>query len=240
LADEKMVPEIEPSVVFADEKDGAGEEDRKKKSEDVDEALCNQDGCPDAVSESLCSPGEDGAVCSRERGDEGWLGRGDSRRGEQTMSGQEQETAAASEGDKPETTPQRGSEQPTAEHGKAVQLDANSRITARISRCGPTSAGGANSFLERAMAGHAFVCLVSSDGYLPGALTQAAALRDLHPIPPPFQILCLVTPETVSVATIRALRSAFDLVIGVEVLEQHNNDNLLLLGQTCLISSHPD
>jgi len=90
------------------------------------------------------------------------------------------------------------------------------------------------------MAGqHAFVSLVSSDAYLPGALAQAAALRDLHPVPPPFQILCLVTPETVSVATIRALRSAFDLVIGVEVLEQHNNDNLQLLGQTPLLPSHP-
>lgn len=100
---------------------------------------------------------------------------------------------------------------------------------------------GVSCLLERAMAGvHGFVSLVSSDSYLPGALAQAAALRDLHPLPHPFQIICLVTPETVTVATIRALRSAFDLVIGVEVLEQHNNDNLLLLGQTPLFSSHPN
>jgi len=110
-----------------------------------------------------------------------------------------------------------------------------------IPRTGRTKAGGVRCLLERAMAGvHGFVCLVSSDAYLPGALAQAAALRDLHPLPHPFHIICLVTPETVTVDTIRALRSAFDIVIGVEVLAQHNNDNLLLLGQTPLISSHPD
>lgn len=87
------------------------------------------------------------------------------------------------------------------------------------------------------MAGpYAIVTLVSSDAYLPGALAQAAALRDLHPHPPvfpelSFQTVCLVTPETVDVATIKLLRRAFDLVIGVEVLEAENNNNLQLLGE---------
>lgn len=90
------------------------------------------------------------------------------------------------------------------------------------------------------MAGpYAFVSLVSSDAYLPGALAQAAALRDLHQTPPvfpelPFQTVCLVTPETVDVVTIKLLRRAFDVVIGVEVLEQENNQNLLLLGECSL------
>ncbi|KAF9454096.1 glycosyltransferase family 8 protein [Macrolepiota fuliginosa MF-IS2] len=87
------------------------------------------------------------------------------------------------------------------------------------------------------MAGpYAFVTLISSDAYLPGALAQAAALRDVHPHPPvfpevSFKTICLVTPETVDVATIKLLRRAFDLVIGVEVLEQDNNTNLELLGR---------
>ena len=54
---EKTVPQTGPSVRFADEKDGAGKEDRDKKSEEVDEALRNEDGFPDAVSEGLCSAG---------------------------------------------------------------------------------------------------------------------------------------------------------------------------------------
>ncbi|KAF8203061.1 glycosyltransferase family 8 protein [Pholiota molesta] len=83
---------------------------------------------------------------------------------------------------------------------------------------------------------YAFVSLVSSDAYLPGALAQVAALRDLHPSPPvppelPFATVCLVTPESVDVATIRRLRHAFDHVIGVEILEQPNNAGLKLLGR---------
>lgn len=75
---------------------------------------------------------------------------------------------------------------------------------------------------------HAFVTLVSSDSYLPGALTQVAAISDLHTHP--FSV-CLVTPETLDVATIKALRKAFNLVVGVEILEQANNTGLLLLGR---------
>ena len=75
---------------------------------------------------------------------------------------------------------------------------------------------------------HAFVTLVSSDSYLPGALAQVAALSDLHK--DPFTV-CLVTPESLDVTTIRSLRKAFNLVVGVEILEQDNNHGLILLGR---------
>jgi len=92
---------------------------------------------------------------------------------------------------------------------------------------------------------NAFVTLVSSDSYLPGALAQVAALRDVHPSPPsppevPFQTVCLVTPESLDVATIRRLRNAFDLVVGVEILEQDNPAGLKLLGEhRLLLHSYP-
>ncbi|KAG6821418.1 hypothetical protein H0H93_014215 [Arthromyces matolae] len=83
---------------------------------------------------------------------------------------------------------------------------------------------------------YAFVSLVSSDSYLPGALTLAAALKDVHPSPPlspevHFQTVCLVTPETVDVSTIKLLRQAFDLVIGVETILQTDHTGLVLLGR---------
>ncbi|KAI9512536.1 glycosyltransferase family 8 protein [Russula earlei] len=83
---------------------------------------------------------------------------------------------------------------------------------------------------------YAFVTLLTSDSYLPGALTLAAALKDIHPSPalPPevdFQTVALVTPETVDIASIRLLRKAFDLVVGVEIIEQDNERGLQLLGR---------
>ena len=87
----------------------------------------------------------------------------------------------------------------------------------------------------------AFVSLVTSDHYLPGALALAAALKDLHPTPAQspevgFQTVCLVTPETVDVSTIKLLRRAFDLVVGVELIEQEDEKGLRLLGE---LSSNP-
>ncbi|KAG5654682.1 hypothetical protein H0H81_007438 [Sphagnurus paluster] len=87
------------------------------------------------------------------------------------------------------------------------------------------------------MAAHyAFVTLVSSDAYLPGALALTAALKDVHPTPAappevPFQTVCLVTPETVDVSTVKLLRRAFDLVVGVELITQHDHAGLALLGR---------
>lgn len=75
---------------------------------------------------------------------------------------------------------------------------------------------------------HAFVTLVSSDPYLPGALAQVAALVNLHKNP---YTVCLVTPESLDVSTIKSLRKAFNLVVGVEILEQDNKHGLNLLGR---------
>lgn len=78
----------------------------------------------------------------------------------------------------------------------------------------------------------AFVSLVTSDRYLPGALALAAALKDQHPTPQvDFQTVCLVTPETVDVSTIKLLRRAFNVVIGVELIEQEDKKGLQLLGE---------
>jgi len=87
---------------------------------------------------------------------------------------------------------------------------------------------------------YAFVTLVTSDHYLPGALVVAAALKDVHTSPSAssdeldpseFQRVCLVTPETVDVNTTKQLRKAFDVVIGVEVIDQDNEEGLTLLGE---------
>jgi glycogenin len=83
---------------------------------------------------------------------------------------------------------------------------------------------------------YAFVTLISSDSYLPGALALVAALKDVHPTPPvppeiDFQTVCLVTPETVDVSVIKLLRRAFDIVIGVEIIEDEYKKGLELLGE---------
>ena len=84
---------------------------------------------------------------------------------------------------------------------------------------------------------YAFVTLLTSDSYLPGALTLAAALRDIHHTPAlepevDFQTACLVAPETVDVSSIKLLRGAFDVVIGVEIIEDEDGKGLGLLGKS--------
>jgi hypothetical protein len=84
---------------------------------------------------------------------------------------------------------------------------------------------------------YAFVTLLTSDSYLPGALTLAAALKDIHPTPPvhpevEFQTVCLVTPETVDVSVIKLLRRAFNVVIGVEIIASEDNQGFRLLGES--------
>jgi glycogenin glucosyltransferase len=84
---------------------------------------------------------------------------------------------------------------------------------------------------------YAFVTLITSDSYLPGALALAAALKDVHPSPrePPevdFDTVCLVTPEHVDVSAIKLLRRAFDFVIGVESISTDDENRLRLLGQS--------
>ncbi|KIJ22098.1 glycosyltransferase family 8 protein [Paxillus involutus ATCC 200175] len=83
---------------------------------------------------------------------------------------------------------------------------------------------------------YAFVTLLTSDSYLPGALAIAGALKDVHQTQPSdqqvkFDTVCMVTPETLDVTTIRLLRKAFDVVIGVEVIVQPDVEALALLGR---------
>lgn len=83
--------------------------------------------------------------------------------------------------------------------------------------------------------------LITSDTYLPGALALAGALKDIHASPavPPevdFQTVCLVTPESVDVATIKRLRKAFDVVTGVELIQQKDDTGLKLLGEHSVLS----
>ncbi|EIW87045.1 glycosyltransferase family 8 protein [Coniophora puteana RWD-64-598 SS2] len=85
----------------------------------------------------------------------------------------------------------------------------------------------------------AFVTLLSSDSYLPGALALAGALKDVHADNGPidFHIICLVTPETLDVSTIKLLRKTFDIAVGVEVISQQRDDGALnLLGRPDLDS----
>lgn len=87
------------------------------------------------------------------------------------------------------------------------------------------------------MSQYAFVTLLTSESYLPGALVLAAALKDVHQSLPPgqqviYETVCLVTPETLDALIIEFLRKVFDVVIGVEVLGQPDG-RLVLLGKTC-------
>ncbi|SPC60963.1 related to glycogenin-2 beta [Ustilago sp. UG-2017b] len=81
---------------------------------------------------------------------------------------------------------------------------------------------------------NAFVTLLTSDHYLPGALVLAESLRLSHGLPKRgkarvsaptrngsnanFQIVALITPDTLSVQSIKALRRSglFDWIVGVE------------------------
>lgn len=79
---------------------------------------------------------------------------------------------------------------------------------------------------------NAFVTLLTSDHYLPGALVLAESLRLSHGVArkgklradtpaastADFQVVALITPETLSVQSIKALRRSglFDWIVGVE------------------------
>ena len=75
--------------------------------------------------------------------------------------------------------------------------------------------------------------LLTSDNYLPGALTCIHSLQDVEGniSANDFDTVCLVTPATVSVESIKALRKVFSLVIGVEAIESHSKQELQLLGE---------
>lgn len=92
---------------------------------------------------------------------------------------------------------------------------------------------------------YAFVTLLTTDSYLPGALVLAHSLRRAHSlahnpvgtltpvdianlgptglsnqfdVDKKVDLVCLVTPATVSVKSVKALVRAFDKVVGVEPL----------------------
>ncbi|RXK40694.1 hypothetical protein M231_01945 [Tremella mesenterica] len=81
---------------------------------------------------------------------------------------------------------------------------------------------------------NAFITLLTTPSYLPGALVILHSLRELHPDPRQFKIVCLVTPETVDARVIGQLREAgFDLIIGVEPIAsgEQGQDGLNLMGR---------
>ena len=83
---------------------------------------------------------------------------------------------------------------------------------------------------------HAFVTLITTDSYLPGALTCVASLLDAEgndPTNKKFDTVCLVTPATVGHESIKALQKAFDVVVGVEAISTSNRNSkeLDLLGE---------
>ncbi|KAH7916424.1 nucleotide-diphospho-sugar transferase [Hygrophoropsis aurantiaca] len=85
-------------------------------------------------------------------------------------------------------------------------------------------------------ANYAFVTLLTSDSYLPGALTLASALKDVDnaqnsDLQIKYDIVCLVTPATLDQSSIKFLRRTFDVVIGVETIYQRDDKGLNLLGR---------
>lgn len=117
----------------------------------------------------------------------------------------------------------------------------------RGSGIGSGSGSGSGSNTSVGGCRYAFVTLLTTDEYLPGALVLAHSLRRAHNVAlqPPgtltptdianlgagglsaspsqtssssVELVCLVTPSTVSVRSIRALVRAFDKVVGVEPL----------------------
>lgn len=85
---------------------------------------------------------------------------------------------------------------------------------------------------------NAFVTLVTSDAYLAGALVSLHSLLDVEGQSPAvlFETVCLVTPESVSVETIKSLRQAFGLVVGVDAIRTNSYKELNLLGASTLCS----
>ncbi|KAI8987147.1 glycogenin 1, isoform CRA_c [Pilobolus umbonatus] len=73
---------------------------------------------------------------------------------------------------------------------------------------------------------NAYVTLVATDSYAPGALVIARRLRDLDSV---IDIVCLVTPNVSS--TVRDLLSDICIVIEVETIRSHDPVNLGILGR---------
>ncbi|GAA5871368.1 hypothetical protein JCM1840_004425 [Sporobolomyces johnsonii] len=87
----------------------------------------------------------------------------------------------------------------------------------------------------------AVVTLLTSDSYLPGALTAINSLLDAEQYTPhaqrKFDTVCLVTPATVGHSALKALEKVFDVVVGVEQIMTESWGNLDLLGRRDLAAS---
>lgn len=86
----------------------------------------------------------------------------------------------------------------------------------------------------------AVATLLTSDSYLPGALTAIQSLLDVEGASPsrPFDTVCILTPATVGHESIQAAETVFDHVIGVEEITTTSWDELDLLGE-CFPSVPP-
>lgn len=83
---------------------------------------------------------------------------------------------------------------------------------------------------------NAVVTLVTTDAYVPGALVAVHSLleaegKDGRTPEVPFETVCLITPATLSVQSIKSLRQNFSLVVGVEEIRSGNGKELALLGE---------
>lgn len=89
------------------------------------------------------------------------------------------------------------------------------------------------------MASYAFVTILTSDSYLPGSLVTARSIKDAEKTSSrEFDLVCLVTLDSVSVQSIKALRNAYDVVISVEEIRSENSQHQLnLLGRQDLSST---
>ncbi|KAH9459723.1 hypothetical protein Pst134EB_007953 [Puccinia striiformis f. sp. tritici] len=89
------------------------------------------------------------------------------------------------------------------------------------------------------MASWAFVTLLTSDSYLPGALVTASSIKESEKeLTRKYDLVCLVTLDSVSVQSIKALRQVYDLVISVEEIRSgHAEHELKLLGRQDLSST---
>ncbi|KAM0746485.1 nucleotide-diphospho-sugar transferase [Meredithblackwellia eburnea MCA 4105] len=85
----------------------------------------------------------------------------------------------------------------------------------------------------------AVVTLLTSDSYLPGALTAINSLLDVEGSTPAntFDTVCLVTPASVGHDSIKAIEKVFSSVIGVEQITTQSWSELDLLGRKDLSAS---
>ena len=81
---------------------------------------------------------------------------------------------------------------------------------------------------------HAFVTLLTSNHYLPGALTLVSSLTDVERDRDLFDTVCIVTVPNVSHDAVAALHRSFDVVVGVDTILSPSTANLELLGESDL------